>query len=55
MKLVAVSDASERETRIDFWDSVYGQSALCVSSYKLMRVLFRVQDGLCEERDVEGG
>lgn len=24
MKVVAVSDKSERETRIDFWDSVYG-------------------------------
>ena len=25
MKLVAMSDKRERETRIDFWDSVYGQ------------------------------
>ena len=25
MKLVAVSDASEREVRVDFWDNVYGQ------------------------------
>ena len=27
IKLVAVNDATERETRIDFWDNVYGQQS----------------------------
>ena len=26
MKVVAVSDRSERESRVDFWDDVYGGS-----------------------------
>ncbi|CAI8010598.1 Protein arginine N-methyltransferase 3 [Geodia barretti] len=32
MKLVAVSDETEREARIDFWDNVYGFKMSCMKT-----------------------